>query len=251
MHSFAITDRYVVLIEQPWVMDVKKLMTFKTSFAGAFDWKPERGTTFTVIDRTNGSVRARLQAEPFFTFHTVNAFEQDGELVVDLCAYEDASIVDMLRLAHLRAGEGLPNVRLRRFHLPLDGGDARSEQLCDEDMELPRIAYRTHNGRPYRYAYGAGSHGGDWVDHVVKADVKERSAQTWSAPGCHPGEPVFVARPGAEAEDDGVLLSVVLDTATQRSSLVVLDAADLSELARAEAPHVIPYGFHGDFARGV
>jgi len=30
----------------------------------------------------------------------------------------------------------------------------------------------------------------------------------------------------------------------------VLDAADLTELARAEVPHHIPFGFHGQFARG-
>ena len=29
--------------------------------------------------------------------------------------------------------------------------------------------------------------------------------------------------------------------------MLILDAADLSELARAEAPHHIPYGFHGQF----
>ena len=58
---------------------------------------------------------------------------------------------------------------------------------------------------------------------------------------------MFVARPEADAEDDGVLLSVVFDSSSGRSFLVVLDAADLSELARAEAPHGIPYGFHGQF----
>jgi carotenoid cleavage dioxygenase-like enzyme len=31
--------------------------------------------------------------------------------------------------------------------------------------------------------------------------------------------------------------------------MLALDATDLSELARAEAPHHIPYGFHGQFVR--
>ena len=62
---------------------------------------------------------------------------------------------------------------------------------------------------------------------------------------------MFVARPGGEDEDDGVLLSVVLDADAERSFLLVLDAADLRELARAEVPHHIPFGFHGQFARGA
>ena len=55
--------------------------------------------------------------------------------------------------------------------------------------------------------------------------------------------------PGAEAEDAGVVLSVVLDAAAGRSFLLVLDAATFEELARAEAPHHIPFGFHGQFLR--
>jgi carotenoid cleavage dioxygenase-like enzyme len=61
---------------------------------------------------------------------------------------------------------------------------------------------------------------------------------------------VFVAAPGGEDEDAGVLLSVVLDADAERSFLLVLDAADLSELARASVPHHIPFSFHGQFARG-
>jgi carotenoid cleavage dioxygenase-like enzyme len=61
---------------------------------------------------------------------------------------------------------------------------------------------------------------------------------------------VFVARPQAEREDDGVLLSVVLDAAAGTSFLLVLDAADLSERARAQVPYHIPFGFHGQFMRG-
>ncbi len=58
---------------------------------------------------------------------------------------------------------------------------------------------------------------------------------------------MFVAAPGAQGEDEGVLLSVGFDASSGRSFLLVLDAADLGELARAEVPHHIPYGFHGQF----
>jgi carotenoid cleavage dioxygenase-like enzyme len=44
---------------------------------------------------------------------------------------------------------------------------------------------------------------------------------------------------------------VVLDGRTNSSFLLVLDAADLSELARAHVPHHIPFSFHGRFAASV
>jgi beta,beta-carotene 9',10'-dioxygenase len=56
-----------------------------------------------------------------------------------------------------------------------------------------------------------------------------------------------MARPAGVEEDDGVLLSVVLDIGARSSFLLVLDAATLGELARASAPHHIPFGFHGNY----
>lgn len=38
----------------------------------------------------------------------------------------------------------------------------------------------------------------------------------WRREGHYPGEPIFLARPGASDEDDGVLLSVVLEGAAAR-----------------------------------
>jgi carotenoid cleavage dioxygenase-like enzyme len=120
-----------------------------------------------------------------------------------------------------------------------------SERLA-EGLELPRINYGRHNERPYRYVWGVDVESG-WFDRIVKADTQSGTTLAWSEDGCSPGEPVFVAAPGSDAEDEGVLLSVVFDAGSGRSFMLVLDARDLSELARAEAPHHIPYGFHGQF----
>jgi carotenoid cleavage dioxygenase-like enzyme len=60
---------------------------------------------------------------------------------------------------------------------------------------------------------------------------------------------VFVRARDAREEDDGAILSVVLDAARGSSFLLVLDAASFEELGRAEAPQRIPLGFHGQFFR--
>ena len=89
------------------------------------------------------------------------------------------------------------------------------------------------------------------LDRIVKVDTTDGSHRAWHEPGSYPGEPVFVRDPDARSEDDGVLLSVTLDAARERSYLLVLDAGSLEELARATVPHAIPFGFHGQFARGI
>jgi beta,beta-carotene 9',10'-dioxygenase len=135
--------------------------------------------------------------------------------------------------------------------LPLEGS-IPEWPLSDVNLELPRIDYRERNGRPYRYVYGVGAHpdgdSPDFLDQVVKVDVESGEAQAWFEPGSYPGEPVFVPSPEPDrAEDDGVLLSVVLDGRDARSYLLALDAASLSELGRARVPHHIPFGFHGQY----
>ncbi|MDX6508006.1 MAG: hypothetical protein QOG06_2650, partial [Gaiellaceae bacterium] len=82
---------------------------------------------------------------------------------------------------------------------------------------------------------------------IVKADLASGETGVWHEPGTYPGEPVFVATPGGRREDDGVLLSLVLDAAAGSSFLLVLDAAGLGELGRARVPHHVPFGFHGQY----
>ena len=248
LHSIAMTERYLVLVAWPTVLDPLRLIRKGGGFMDGLRWKPERGTTFHVVDRHSGEHVATGEGDPFFCFHHINAYEEGDEVVVDLCAYEDPSIIEALELSRLRAGDApVPQAFPTRYRVPLGGGRVRGERLSDESLELPRIDYARHNGRPYRYAYGAGS--SDWLDRVVKLDVGTGRTLSWHEDGCYPGEPVFVRRPDGEAEDDGVLLSLVLDAGAGRSFLAVLDAATLEELARAEAPHVIPFGFHGQFFR--
>jgi beta,beta-carotene 9',10'-dioxygenase len=253
MHSFALTERYAVLFDTPFKVNPLRLALGSKPFIENYGWKPERGSRFLVIDRQAGRLRATVEAEAFFTFHQVNAFEEGGELVVDLVGFDDPSIIDALYLDNLRGDlHAPPASSLRRYRLPLDGGSASRETLYDDSpVELPRIAYRSRNGKPYRFVYCAEQRGADFLDSLVKIDLRDGSAAHWREDGCYAGEPVFVAAPSSSAEDDGVVLSVVLDAASGRSFLLVLDARSFEELARAEVPQRIPFGFHGDFARGV
>jgi carotenoid cleavage dioxygenase-like enzyme len=253
MHSFAMTERFVVLAEFPLVVNPLKLALGGKSFIESYRWLPERGTRFTVIDRKYGGVRMRATSDAFFCFHHVNAWEEDEDVVVDLIAYDDASVIDELFIDRLRSGGTGSTSQLRRYRVSDGAERADAEVLLDHTLELPRIDYGRVNARPYRYVYACGRHDGrpDWLNELVKFDVADRSLSTWHEPGCYPGEPVFVGRPGREREDDGVILSVVFDSAAGSSFLLVLEAGSFEEQGRARAPHHIPFGFHGQFMKGA
>ncbi len=254
MHSFGLTERWLVLAEFPYVVNPLALALSGRPYIENYRWKPELGTRFTLVDRATGKARSGFQADACFAFHHVNAYEDDGEVIVDLCTTPDAGIVEDLYLDRLRAGKPITPAGLTRFRLRLADRSVRREQLAEQGIELPRINYGRCNERPYRYVWGNGNGANGWLEQVLKIDTADGATLSWAQPGCYPGEPVFVARPEGEHEDDGVLLSVVLDARSEtrppRSFLLVLDAADLSELARAHAPHHIPFGFHGQFVRG-
>jgi beta,beta-carotene 9',10'-dioxygenase len=248
MHAFGMSGRFLVLAEYPLRANPLRLALSGRPFIQNYAWDPSEGTRFQVIDRETGRLRGTYETDAFFCFHHVNAFDRDGELVVDVVAYEDASIIDSLYLADRGLRGGLPPSELRRYTIDLDDGGVLGEPLAEGTLELPRIDYGRRNGRDYRYAYFAGAQG-DWLDQLVKVDVTDGSRTVWSQPGCYPGEPVFVRRPDGDGEDEGVVLSVVLDASAGRSFLLVLDAGSFEELARAEAPHHIPFGFHGGYFR--
>jgi beta,beta-carotene 9',10'-dioxygenase len=250
MHAFGMSGRYLILSEYPLRVNPLKLAFSGKPLIQNYSWDGTESTRFQVIDRETGELQGTYETDAFFCFHHVNAFERDGELVVDLIAYEDPSIIDSLYLDERGPRGSLPPTELRRYTIDLDGGGVRREPLAEGNLELPRIDYGRRNTRDYRFAYFTGvGDGASWIDRLVKVDVGDGLRADWSEPGCYPGEPIFVRRPDAAEEDGGVVLSVVLDAVAGRSFLLVLDAGSFEELARAEAPHHIPFGFHGQYLR--
>ena len=250
MHSFGLTERWIVLSEFPLVVNPQKLALQGRPYIENYQWKPELGTRFTLVDRASGKAGPRFQTDACFGFHHVNAYEDGGEVVVDLCSYPDASIIEDLYLERLRKGKPIARASLTRFRLGLADGSVSASPICESDLELPRINYGRCNERPYRFVWGNATGSNGWIERIVKVDTVDGATSFWSEPDCFPGEPVFVASPDGVKEDEGVLLSVVLDAALGTSFMLVLDASDLQELARASVPHHIPFSFHGTFAGG-
>jgi len=108
----------------------------------------------------------------------------------------------------------------------------------------------------HRFAYGVGAPcdapPASLGTAISKLDVQAGTvaAQWVGEPGGIPGEPLFVARPGAEAEDDGALLFHWTNPAG-RSEVVVLEAGGLGEVARVGLPAPVAYGFHGCWLAGA
>ncbi len=252
VHSFAMSQRYIALTEFPFTVNPVEIPLSGRPFIENFRWHPDQRTRILVFDRSDGRTVGTYETEAGFAFHHVGAWDEDGCLVMEYCDHSSPAIIDAFYLSRLRqprSGEFRAHPRLRRVAVDLEAGSTSTEYRSEAAVELPRINEAYYLGQ-YRYVYGIGAgdtNEYDTADRLVKIDNRSGAASEWHEPAAFVGEPVFVASPEQNGEDDGVLLSVVLDAPRERSYLVILDARSMTELARAYAPHVVPFGFHGQF----
>jgi beta,beta-carotene 9',10'-dioxygenase len=260
MHSFALTENYIILVEFPLVIKSLPAILGGKAPMQCLSWEPQRGTNFLAIDKHNGKLVARFKSEAFFAFHHINAYEQDDEIFIDIAASDRPDLMYKSYLNLLRnatKSEDHPLAEYRRYRLSLQKDTCSHnigyELLSDTRIEMASINHARCNSRHYRYAYAV-SHNRNWpslVGQLVKIDLQRKNATTWFEPHTYPGEPIFVATPQGTAEDDGVILSVVLDGVKRKSFLLVLEAGSFKELGRAYLPHHIPLEFHGLFVEAT
>ncbi|MCJ8748617.1 hypothetical protein PDJAM_G00166920 [Pangasius djambal] len=265
-HSFAMSENYVVFIEQPIKMDLAKIVTSRMRGKGISDciyWDPKQETVFHVVNKHTGKVNpVKYHTKALSTFHQINAFEEDGFLIVDMCCSDDGQALNIYFLQNLRkSGEALDEVYNsidkyfpRRFVLPLcitndtplnqnlntrpnstassvclskDKVFCMSEDLHDNELlDYGGLDFpHIHYDRcnTKPYRYFYGCGFGHLVaDSLIKIDLESKKLKVWCQPGLYPSEPLFVPSPNAEEEDDGVILSVVLTPTEDKGTFLLV-----------------------------
>ena len=230
MHDFAITATSVVIMDSPFVFDPAAIATSGSPWT----WSDGHGARFGLLPRDgDGGLVRWFDVETCHLSHVANAYDDGDEVVITGTRLVDG---------------GLP--RLHEWRLDRPSGIAHERPLDDVDTEYPRIADDAV-GLPNRYAYASSFAYEAEPDHseVYKYDLVRGSRTTHRLPaGATCGEPVFVRRDAA-SEDAGYLLTFVHDRSRDTSSLLVLDARDLTSapLAEVRMPVRIPGGFHGSW----
>uniref|UniRef100_A0A0D9V5K0 Uncharacterized protein n=1 Tax=Leersia perrieri TaxID=77586 RepID=A0A0D9V5K0_9ORYZ len=259
VHSFPVTEHYVVVPEMPLRYCAKNLLRAEPTPLYKFEWHLESGSYMHVMCKASGKIVASVEVPPFVTFHFINAYEEKDEegrvtaIIADCCEHNaNTSILDKLRLHNLRSSTGqdvLPDARVGRFRIPLDGSPfGELETALDPEQHGRGMDMCSINpayvGKEYRYAYACGARRPcNFPNTLTKVDLVEGTAKNWYEEGSVPSEPFFVPRPGAVEEDDGVAISMV--SAKDGSGYaVVLDGKTFEEIARAKFPYGLPYGLH-------
>ncbi|KAL6098870.1 bco2 [Pungitius sinensis] len=265
-HSFAMSENYVVFIEQPIKMDLMKIVTCKLRGKAMSDgiyWDPKLETVFHVVNKKNGEViPVKYHTKAISTFHQINAFEEDGFLMIDLCCSDDGQAINNYLIQNLRkSGDALDEVyntmcRVfpRRFVLPLNvTGDTPTDQNLNTRLSSSATCVKVSNDKVFcqhedlhgddlheygglefpqinygrnntrPYRYFYGCGFRHLVgDSLLKMDLKDKTFKVWQQKGFFPSEPAFVPSPDAVEEDEGVILSVVLTPSQDKGAFLLV-----------------------------
>lgn len=276
MHDFALTEHHVVLYDLPVVFDPRRAVAHlpparripvrmmmaalvgrtplpdpvlariaRGSRSGPrsdtlpYSWDPGYPARLGLLPRDGSSADVRwFEIDPCFVFHTLNAFEQDDTVVVDVVRH------DRMFATRLRGPDEGP-ASLSRFTIDPARGTVAETRLDEHAQEFPRLDERLV-GRRHRIGYSIEFADGRPGDAVLRHDLDAGSTQARRlGAGREAAEFCFV--PGGEGETGGVLMGYAYDAAQGTSELRVLDAGTLEDVASVRLPVRVPSGFHGSW----
>lgn len=237
-HDFNITENYAIFMDLPIVFDMKLRM--EGGLGIRFD--EEYGARLGIMPR-NGSSKDVIwfEIDPCYIYHTMNAYEDGDEVVLDGCRLVGYMTEGMVKP---------PLPKLYQWRMNLKTGAVSERQIDDLGVDFPRVP-DSKVGQPYRYGYTA-EFGQDTPTVVAfhKYDMPTGNKTSHHLQNGRTGsEAVFVPAANGSSEDDGYLISYVHDPVTDKSDLIILDAKNMENdpIAVIHLPARVPAGFHGSW----
>ncbi|KAK8037987.1 torulene oxygenase [Apiospora phragmitis] len=288
IHSFFLTKNYVILCipVAHFQWGGAKIVWEGTILEAIAPFDDAEKCYWFIVDRNHGKgIIAQFMSPATFFFHTTNAFEDDdtGDVVCEVIRYASTHIMqgfyyDVLLQRNNKArkfwcdGSKKSDLIGELVRYRFAESDFDSSQDDQSELPSPEVVLKVtapHIGdlptindayacRKHRYTYSMACRGlSTLFDGILKVDCETKDVLIWSGPRGHsPSEAIFVPRPSGEKgqlvdEDDGVLLSVVLDGVNKTSYLLCLDAKTMTELGRAECEFAVAITLHGQLVKST
>lgn len=251
VHDFLITSNSkAILFCTPVHFDLFSMITGLRSPAEGMKGDPSAPVRILVIDLQgpSGEIPAEavqvFEAPYSFVFHHVNAFERDGNIHIYSAEMASFPSAESAQKALRGTDVEYPMTSLAHYTLTPSKREVSKEILPIEGFELPRLeASRT--GLPFTHFYVTGV--GDkkdfpFMNQIQKVLIEGKIVAVLNYPSGLVGEPVLASSAAGK-----FVLSVCYNHELRKSELLILNAEDLSLLAKAQLPHSQPLGFHGGF----
>jgi len=263
IHSFSVTEHYVVFLFYPVVIDRKKIPESNFHVMEMLDGSNKTDTTDVfVVDTKTGSVLGPFHTDWIFSLHHINAYESsDTEIIVDVTPSPFENMREYLRMENILNPplEGSPEaevsttdkLEITRYKINLKSGEVVNSHFPNtinsryiNTFDFPTIneAYR---GKKYCYVYGVSAFAYSRTALVKKNVCNPDDDKVYYLEDHYMTEMHFLPNPASRAEDDGILITIGFAGVKEQSYLLLIDATSFLPINTAFLPHNIPWSAHG------
>lgn len=262
VHDCAVTPNYIVLPFIPLTVDVERMKRGGQHF----QWQPDLPQLFAVLPRRGSASDVRWFKGPVngFQGHTLNAFEENGLIHVDMPVtggnifyffpQEDGFVPSPETLSS--------SLHRWTFDLTATSDFVEPRPLNDYPCEFPRVDDR-YIGQPYAHGFMLafdptrpyraenGPMPFQFFNLLTHLNLETGVSDSWFAGDseCFQ-EPIFVPRSADAPEGEGYVIALLNHIADFSSELVVLDSRDMAAgpVARIKIPLRMRMSLHGSWS---
>ncbi|MBB3033705.1 carotenoid oxygenase family protein [Alteriqipengyuania lutimaris] len=251
-HDMTFSANWAILNDLPVFWDAELMKHRNLHAVRLHKGVPSR---FALIPRNGNPDEIRwFEAEPTYVLHWLNAYEEGDEVILDGYFQENPTprpegFEEHGEHAHMMAfldGHSL-GTKLHRWRFNLADGTTKEERLDDRTVEFGMINQK-FAGRKYRYVYSTVAKPGWFLfEGFVKHDLETgEGIELKLDQGRYASEAPFAPRIGSTEEDDGYLVSFIIDENEGTSECVLIDCKKFEEgpVCRIALPHKLSSGTH-------
>ncbi len=247
-HDMWLTERYVVLPFQPFLVDRERI----DRGLAIFGWDPSKPIVLALIPRDDIDAPIRwIEAgiEPEYIMHTMSANTDGNRLVLDGPIFDRPPFPFEDQVEFGKDFVPFSTGQIGRWILDLDSGKVTSERLDDRAVEFPRIDERFY-GKAYRWGFLVAGENLWSLNTLVRRDVHTGAEDAYTIERETPVavfEPVFAPRSPSAPEGDGYVIVPVSRFMENLSEYLIFDAHHIPDgpVARIELPFQIGWTPHG------
>lgn len=256
MHCIGLTESYAIIFAHPAKIVTRKIFQSACPLS-AISWQPNLPMILHIVHLQTGQV-TNIETNSVFVMHFVNSFESEQILTVDMITYDDMSFLQSLHM-ELTKRNILPasGAAIRRFTIDVSNQSVEHHVFHSpidlaEHFDMP-IINRKYLYKRYCYVYGISNSAFNQTQNglvcLVKKDLCWDGARdrVWCKWQHIPSEPWFYPNPNGTSEDEGILISLTLDTTKKKSYILFLDAKTMTRINQGYLPTWIPFTMHGRF----
>jgi carotenoid cleavage dioxygenase-like enzyme len=248
-HTLFLTENYVILYLGP--LRAKPLDFLSKPISEVISYSKDAKCKFLIIERKTLQVTI-LDGPSFVVLHGANAFEQDGIINLDLVEYiNNFEPYKKFYFENIKNNDCNLEMAVSRAKLNIVNSKIDKTIITKKACEFPRINERFLT-KPYQYIYLSNRReNANFFNSIIKISLSDKSILEHDFGTDFVSEPIFIANPNSNQEDDGIIFVNVINITKKLSYIAYLNASDLSLIYKAYLPIQIPPTLHGIYLRGL